>query len=324
MNARLRLAASALLIATLAACSGASPSGAGAVPFARSATPAYRPANAHSTHYVYVSSQESNQGAVEVYSTQGRAQPPVATITAGVSAPTGLAVDASGNLYVANNGNSTITVYPPGMTSPSATYSTGVDAPSGVAVGADGTLYVANESGGGSYAGTITEYPSGSMTPSVTIELAGQIPFALTLDKNNALFVSWFSLSSFGIAIYRYPTEGSASGANLNLDLPSYVYPAYAIAFDRSGNLVVPCENLTHNPPKYLAVFKPGATEPSKKIKEGGLIDVVSGLAFPRWKSKLFYVTAENDHDWLALTYPKAVPRDVVNVGGPTGLALSP
>ena len=116
----------------------------------------------------------------------------------------------------------------------------------------------------------------------MTIELPGMIAFALAVDKSNALYVSWFSLSSFGIEIYKYPTEGSSGGANLNLDLPSYVYPAYGIAFDRAGNLVVPCENLTHNPPKYLAVFPPGATQPSKKIKEAGLMDVVTGASRSR------------------------------------------
>jgi hypothetical protein len=321
MNARLRYAASATLIATLAACSGGSQSGAGAVPSAPSAS---YPAKAHSSHYVYVASQYSSQGAVFVYSTKGQAQLPVATITAGVSTPTGLAVDSGGNLYVANSGNSTVTVYAPGTTTPSATYSNGISTPFGVAVGSDGTVYVANETGGASYTGSVTEYPSGSMTPSTTIELPGQYAFAVALDKSNALYVSWFSLSSYGIEIYKYPTEGSGGGHNLNLDLPPGVFPAYALAFDRHGNLVLPYESLDHNPPKYLAVFPPGATEPSRKIKEAGLVDVVSGVAFPHWDSKLFYVTSENDHDWMALTYPKAVPRDVVNVGGPAGLALSP
>lgn len=321
MNARLRHAASATLVATLAACSGGSQSGAGAVP---SAPAAYGPAKAHASHYVYVSSQLTSQGAVNVYSTQGQGQPPVATITAGISAPAGLAVDASGNLYVANSGNNTVTVYAPGQTTPSATYSSGISTPLGVAVGSDGTLYVANETGGASYAGSVTEYPSGSTTPSVTIELPGQYAISVALDSSNGLYVSWFDASSFDIAIYKYPSEGSSGGHNLNLDLPTYVFPAYAIAFDRGGNLVVPCEQLDHNPPKYLAVFPPGATEPVRKIKEAGIMDVVSGIAFPHWTSKLFYVAAENDHDWMALTYPRAIPRDVVNVGGPAGLALSP
>jgi NHL repeat len=323
MNVRLRVAA-ATLAATLAACSGASQTGAGGLPSAPSERSTYTPAKAHSAHYVYVSSQFDSQGAVFVYSTKGRAQLPVATITNGISTPAGLAVDAGGSLYVANSGNSTVTVYAPGEVTPTKTYSDGISTPTGVAVGSDGTLYVSNETGSGSYTGTVTEYPSGSTSPSTTIELPGEYAFTLALDKSNALYVSWFSLSSYGIAIYKYPTEGSSGGSNLNLDLPPGAFPAYGLAFDDRGNLMVPYEPLDHNPPKYIAVFPPGATQPAKKIKMGGLVDIVTGMAFPHWKSKLLYVTAENDHDWLALTYPKLVPRDVVNVGGPTGLALSP
>jgi hypothetical protein len=314
-------AASGALIVLLAACSASSQSGA-YMPSPSGGAQRY--AKARSQHYLYVSSQYTSQGAVYVYSTQGQGQQPIATITAGISTPAGLAVDGSGNLYVANSGNNTVTVYAPGQTTPSATYSSGISTPLGVAVGSDGTLYVANETGSASYAGSVTEYPSGSTTPSVTIELPSEYAISVALDSSNGLYVSWFDASSFGIAIYKYPSEGSSGGHNLNLDLPTYVFPAYAIAFDRGGNLVVPCEQLDHNPPKYLAIFAPGATEPKHKIREGGLMDVVTGLAFPHWTSKLFYVAAENDHDWMALTYPKAVPRDVVNVGGPAGLALSP
>ncbi len=279
---------------------------------------------AHSKQLVYVSTQYDSVGAVNIYSVKGQGQQPIGTITTGISLPAGLAVDAAGTLYVANSGNNTVTVYPPGQSTPSVTYSEGIGTPLSVAVGHDGTLYVANETGSPSGTGTITEYPPGSTTPSVTIALGYAFATAVALDSSNNLYGAWFTFGSYGIAVYKYPSEGSAGGSNLNLDLPSYVYPAFAMAFDNGGNLVVPCESLTHGPPKYLAVFPPGATKPKRKINEGGLLDVVSGLAFPSGNSKLLYITAENDHDWMALTYPKAVPRDVVNVSIPTGIALSP
>ena len=86
---------------------------------------------------------------------------------------------------------------------------------------------------------------------------------------------------------------------------------------------LIAVESLDHNPPKYIEVFPPGATEPSKKINEGGLVDVVEGIAFPK-TSRLFYVASANDNDWMKLTYPRGLPRDVVDVIGPAGLALSP
>ena len=323
MNDLARRAAAGALLLALAACSGGAGGGlqSGVNPLPMTAR---HRAHAPSKQLVYVASDYSSTGAVYVYSAKGQAQKPIATITNGIATPGGLAVDASGNLYVANASNNTVTVYAPGQTTPSATYSQGISTPMDVAVGNDGTVYVANETGGGSYSGSISEYPSGSMTPNATILLANEYAFAVALDSSNALYVSWFSLSSFGVEIYKYPTEGSTNGANLNLDLPTYAFPAYALAFDHSGNLVVPYERLDHKPPKYLAIFPPGATEPKKKINMGGLMDVVMGLAFPTSGSKLFYVSTSNDHEWVQLTYPKAIPRDVVNVGSPAGLALSP
>lgn len=308
------------LVAALAACSGPQLSPIAAPVSSMSAKMLSK--KAASENLVYVSSQASSTGAVYIYSRKGQGQAPIGTITDGISSPEGLAVDSSGNLYVANSGDSTVTVYPPGQTTPSATYSSGVSAPFGVAVGRDGTVYVANV-GSPSGGGSITEYPAGSMTPNLTIALPGESAISVALDSSNRLYTSWFSFSTYAVAIYEYATEGSGTGQNLGLDLPTYVFPAYAIAFDPSGNLIVPVESLTHNPPKYLAVFPPGATKPKHKIDDRSLLDVVTGIAFGS-KSDIFYVSAENDHDWLKLTYPKAVPRDVVNVGSPTGLALSP
>lgn len=323
MNHCARCAVTAAIALAFVNCSAASQNGSGTLPFDRLRTnAAHRAVRAQSPHMIYVSSQTT--GAVEIYSSKGQGQAPIGSITDGISAPTGLAVDSSGNVYVANSGNNTVTVYPPGQTTPSTTYTQGISAPMGVAVGSDGTVYVANETGGPSGAGSITEYPAGSTTPSLTISLPNEYAYTLALDSSNALYVSWFSLSSFEIAIYKYPTEGSSTGSNLNLTLPGIVFPAFAIAFDHHGNLVVPVESLAHTPPKYLAVFAPGATKPKRRIREDNLLDVVNGIAFPAWNSKVVYVAGQNTNDWLKLTYPHDVPRDVVEVDVPLGLALSP
>ncbi len=199
MNDLARRAAAAALLLALAACSGGTGGGlqSGLNPLPMTA---HHRVFAHAKQLVYVSSDASSSGAVYVYSAKGQAQKPIATITDGIATPAGLAVDSSGNLYVANTGNNTVTVYAPGQTTPSATYSQGISTPFDVAVGSDGTVYVANETGGASYEGSVTEYPSGSMTPSATIQLANEYAFAVALDSSNALYVSWFSLSSFGSA----------------------------------------------------------------------------------------------------------------------------
>lgn len=89
---------------------------------------------------------------------------PEGSITTGVDAPAGVAVDKIGTLYVANGGNSTVTVYPKGKSSPSLTISSGISSPYGIAVDSKGNVFVSN-------LGTndITAYAAGSTTPYETI-----------------------------------------------------------------------------------------------------------------------------------------------------------
>ena len=65
-------------------------------------------------------------------------------VSSGLDDPDGLAFDAAGNLYVANDGNNTISkVTPAGAVS--TFVSSGLDDPDGLAFDAAGNLYVAND-----------------------------------------------------------------------------------------------------------------------------------------------------------------------------------
>lgn len=69
------------------------------------------------------------------------------TITAGINNPSRLAFDGSGNLYVANYGNNTVTVYGPDLQQiTGAAITTGITTPLGLAVDQDGDVYVGNNS----------------------------------------------------------------------------------------------------------------------------------------------------------------------------------
>jgi DNA-binding beta-propeller fold protein YncE len=58
-----------------------------------------------------------------------------ATISGGQSQPIALAIDSNGNLYVANYGNNTVTVYsPPYVGASWNTFSTGISAPLALAL----------------------------------------------------------------------------------------------------------------------------------------------------------------------------------------------
>ncbi len=112
---------------------------------------------------------------------------PSGSITQGLDLPVNAAVDKSGTVYVANNGNSTVTEYPWGQTSPSVTLSTDVVNPNGIAVDKAGTVYVTS----GATVGQcyVLEFPKGATTPSVTVNGFG-LPIGLALDKADNLYVA--------------------------------------------------------------------------------------------------------------------------------------
>ena len=272
-------------------------------------------------HIMYVASSAGSTGFVNLYSTQGQTQPPIGTIVDGISQPWGIDTDAHGNLYVANSGNNTVTMYAPGSTTVSATYTQGVGLPFDAKVGPDGTLYVANAEGSPSGTGSVTEYAPGSTTPKLTITNSGLFAFSVAIDKSNDLYVCWYNLSSTTESIYEYP-PGSGSGTPLNLDLPSPSFPSYAMRVDHAGNLVVWYESYDHSV-KYLATFPPGATEPSRKVLGGSLLTIVTGIAFPRAHNAV-YLSTVNTNEGDKLSYPRLVPLDMIQLDNATGNALSP
>src|SRR5208282_2754745 len=110
---------------------------------------------------------------------------PIATIAGsntGLGYPSGVAIDGTGNIYVANKATDTVTIYSPlGSStgalneSPTATIggsNTGMDSPAGIAVDASGNIYVTNEGGFDGDNASVTVYPPGSTgnaAPAVTI-----------------------------------------------------------------------------------------------------------------------------------------------------------
>jgi DNA-binding beta-propeller fold protein YncE len=108
-------------------------------------------------------------------------QPPSSVIegpNTGLAFPGGIAIDLTGNIYVANEATDSVTVYAPGAdgnVTPTATISgsnTGLETPSAVAVDSSGLIYVSNEGGFEGDNVSVTVYAAGSTgnaTPAVTI-----------------------------------------------------------------------------------------------------------------------------------------------------------
>src|ERR1700722_7859247 len=97
--------------------------------------------------WLYVNGEDNN--VVYIRELEKFGFPEIGRITAGVSKPFGMAVDAQGTLYLVNQHGAgsapgAVTIYPAGSTSPSLTLSDGLVNPQGVAVDASGNVYVTN------------------------------------------------------------------------------------------------------------------------------------------------------------------------------------
>jgi len=78
-----------------------------------------------------------------------------------VTAPVGIAVDAHGTLYVANDATDNVEEYRSGQNKPYQTITDDMDLPVGLTVNQQGWLYVVNH---GNY--VVVEFAPGSITPS--------------------------------------------------------------------------------------------------------------------------------------------------------------
>lgn len=171
---------------------------------------------------------------------------PTATIagaSTGLSVPFGIALDAAGQLYVANagrSGNGSITVYAPGATgnvTPTATIAggnTGLTAPSSIALDATGRLYVMNVTIMSNVAYyTIAVYAAGATGNTAPIRMIGggntglSSPLGMAVDGAGRLYVA--NQGSSSITIYAPGATGNAApmatiaGNNTGLSGPAYI-----------------------------------------------------------------------------------------------------
>lgn len=189
-----------LAIAALAALSGCSSASnnSGALPAMNAGAAATRATlrkQPLSSPTLYVSDLEANS--VTLFPANVPSPVPITTISTGMNAPEGIAVDNNGTLYVANTaslhgGNTTVTEYPAGSSAPSITINTPYR-PISVTTDTKGNLYVGGASGG---TVVIAEYARGRTTPIKTVfpTSVHGVPFmgGLAVDSRGNLYASFF------------------------------------------------------------------------------------------------------------------------------------
>lgn len=242
---------------------------------------------------------------IELYPANAKKPKQSGSITDGLDQPINDAVDSSGTLYVANNGNSTVTEYPLGSSSPSVTLSTQLVNPNGVAVDSAGTVYVTS----GAYVGQcyVLVFPKGANSPSEQIN-GFQLPVGLAVDKKGDLFVG----DAVANAVWEVP-KGQTTPKNLNL---SSIDDPVGVAIDPKGRLWV--SNFSSGEAEE---FKVGGTQPLSIV--GGL-DGPYSIAFGKNASMYVGNSGRYPGNVAAFKKNKTSPYATISSGNPAGVAVYP
>lgn len=264
---------------------------------------------------------------------------PIQTIagpSTGLQNPIGIAVNGSGDIYVANfgsggSGSGYVTVYPSGAngnmapTRTIAGQNTGLGTLWGIALNpVNGDVYVANLTNSG--LGTVMIYPSGAngdVEPIGTIGGAStglDIPAGLTLDANGNIYVPNEGHDS--VTVYAAGTVGNTAPARTingiktkQLDSPDQV------ALDSSSNIYI-ANRLGWSVTVYAARAHGNAT-PIESIK-GKTTKLKSSNGIALDGSGNMYVASENGTQNTVTVYAKGANGDVAPIntikGSKTGL----
>jgi DNA-binding beta-propeller fold protein YncE len=187
--------------------------------------------------------------------------PLIGEITDGIKEPSGMKLDAQGNLYVGNYGSNTVTVYAAGETTPSLTLSQGVAGPVDLAVDADGDVYVCNRTASPP---NIAVYPPGESAPSQTITGSLiQHPMAAAFDTAGNLYYSDYLT---GISELPYHASSLSS-----LGLQGFSH-TQGVAVDPLGGALFVNIDSTKKHSQETAVYAAGDVAP-RRLLSGGAVD---------------------------------------------------
>jgi 6-phosphogluconolactonase (cycloisomerase 2 family) len=192
------------------------------------------------------------QGAVAVFSAGASGDAtPLQYIAGGhttLQTPSDVAVDSSGDLYVADYHNESVSVFASGATgnvAPIRTITgaqTGLASPFGVAIDpVNGNLYVTNREGGSSSSGSITFYApgaNGNVAPLGTIQGADTglaNPASPAFDPKGQLYVP--NLTGNSITVYRSGVTGDAAPVATIAGAATGLQHPYQVTLDSKLNV---------------------------------------------------------------------------------------
>jgi DNA-binding beta-propeller fold protein YncE len=264
----------------------------------------------HRRPWLYVSSDRNS--VVTAYDLGIVGAPLARKITQGIDSPGGIALDAIGNLYVANERGNDVTVYAPDSNTPSLTIG-GINDPESPIVDAAGNLWVCNRGG---QAG-IYEFSPGQTTPSqhITGSLI-RVPTQMAFDASGTLYVG-----DNDSGIY-YLTRGSQTVTQLNLQ--GYQQAESGLAIDPADGGFYLSNALEG--PYYVTRYAAGATEPEARLglNFGGLDFLAVGAI--RGHEHLFVPDSQGNFIYVLEPSLKGTPGVITTASGyvAVGVAFKP
>lgn len=146
--------------------------------------------NAATPKYIYVG--DAKQKSLLVYPA-GVADPaPIRKVPLG-DVPQGIAIDGSGNVYVALFGTSTVDEFSRGATALVRTIVKGIYKPTGVAIDERGTLYVASHCQSACQAAYVAEFEEGSNTASKLVHAPASYAIEGVAARHHVLFMDIYN-----------------------------------------------------------------------------------------------------------------------------------
>lgn len=174
----------------------------------------------------------------------------------GLSLPSGVGVDSSGNVYIANFAAQNVPVYAKGSTTLVRTLDDSGHLPIDVKVDRNGTVYVANNQDTNSSNGSISVFAPGSTTVSrvITDPNFGNVT-GIAIDEYHEL-VACYNNSNGGFCDEFVGARGRGTTVVSNANSPGME----GVAFDNAGNLAV--QNVLAGTQYFNAAFSSCGNDP--------------------------------------------------------------
>ena len=227
---------------------------------------------------------------------------PEGSITDGVEAPSGLAVDAKGNLYVNNIGNSQggdIAIYAPGKSKPRTTIKT--TGYYGIAVDSKGDIFAT------SVAGSVYGYKPGAKKPFETIG-GFTNPVGIAIDSKNNIWVADDTASK----VYTIPagTKTVKNAQLAGIDGPD------GLCFGTADTLYVGNYGNT----TFATIYHAGSKKPFAKITDGVVAPTLNGIT----ASDIFFQSNQTTNVVGYKKGSKTPFSTITGNGDPAGIASWP